>query len=263
MNKFTHRARPRPVSQRWRSASPQAQRGFTLIELMVAIAIALFMTAAIIMVYLNMHRSNTSQNQISTLQENRRLVLTFMSNTIQAAGFFPINATDTATKTAADVFKATSDISPTFASGQVIAEKDLAAAGGELGVRFQSVAGDGQLDCTGASTASATSVQVVNTYAVNASNELTCSVNGGDPVVLASGVKSLSVLYGVDLPETAGSEPDGSVDTWLARADVTSWSAVRTIQIRLKFIDPLRSTNSTQAEMENDLVQNINLMSSI
>lgn len=65
----------------------RAVRGFTLVELMVAIAIGLFLSAVTGTIYLNSKNMFNYQDAMSRLQENARFAMERMSRDIRMAGF--------------------------------------------------------------------------------------------------------------------------------------------------------------------------------
>jgi len=68
-------------------------RGLTLIELMVAMAIAVIVLAAIYQAYLSQLKAYTSQQLAVEMQQNARAAMTLMKREIRMAGFAPA-ATD-------------------------------------------------------------------------------------------------------------------------------------------------------------------------
>lgn len=65
-----------------------AQNGFSLIELMIAIVIAMVVTAGAIAVFGNMRSTYTTQDKLGQLQDSQRLALTVLTTTVQQAGYF-------------------------------------------------------------------------------------------------------------------------------------------------------------------------------
>ena len=63
------------------------QKGFTLVELMVVVAIFLFIVAAIFNAYLSQHHASVIQSQVSDMQQNARIAMDFLSKDIRMAGF--------------------------------------------------------------------------------------------------------------------------------------------------------------------------------
>jgi type IV pilus assembly protein PilW len=63
--------------------------GFTLIELMIAITLAIFLVGGLLMMVQSTRNTVTTQTQLAQLQDNERLVLTFMTEVIESTGYFP------------------------------------------------------------------------------------------------------------------------------------------------------------------------------
>jgi type IV pilus assembly protein PilW len=64
------------------------QRGFTLVELMVAMALGLFLMIALLAIFLNVSRTNTEMAKTNSLVENGRFALDILSEDISYAGFW-------------------------------------------------------------------------------------------------------------------------------------------------------------------------------
>jgi len=64
------------------------QRGFSLVELMVAIGIGLFLLAGAITLFLNSKRSYTEQDDMARIQEGLRFASQFISRDVRVAGYF-------------------------------------------------------------------------------------------------------------------------------------------------------------------------------
>jgi type IV pilus assembly protein PilW len=71
-----------------RAHAAAAQRGLTLIELMVSIAITLIIVAALITLYLNVSRSNREMVKVNRQIENGRLAVHVLDNEVAHAGFW-------------------------------------------------------------------------------------------------------------------------------------------------------------------------------
>src|SRR5579863_9386045 len=65
------------------------QRGFTLIEIMIAMAIGLFIALALVTIVNTNKAAFLSQNQLEQMQDSERMAMTLMADVIQAAGYFP------------------------------------------------------------------------------------------------------------------------------------------------------------------------------
>lgn len=71
-----------------RTSSPQRQRAFTLIELMVAMAIGLLLLTALLAVFVNVSRSNRELSRTNLLIENGRFAVQLLQNDLIHAGFW-------------------------------------------------------------------------------------------------------------------------------------------------------------------------------
>ncbi|MEC3764828.1 MULTISPECIES: PilW family protein [Cupriavidus] len=210
-----------------------AQAGVSLVEVLVAMVIALFMLAALMTVFLNLRGTVRDQERLAALQDSERLVMTMLANTVQSAGYFP----DPLNQVAADALPALADNAfGDFVAGQaIVGQSGADGASDTLTARFVTASGDGIMNCQGAANTSGASVAYLNTFAVNAANELTCAVNGGAPVPLAGGISALRVRYGTDTGN------GGNVDTYLSASAVSAgalWGQVRSARVTLTFANP-------------------------
>lgn len=246
-----------------RYTSPSMRRhqaGFTMIELMVSIAIALFIVAGLTVLFINMRTTFTSQDKLSQLQDSQRLAVTMLTTTVQSAGYFVDPVNNTSIGALPTTLVANPD-GTTYAAGQGISGT---SGGGSdtVNVRYQTASGDGLMNCLGASNPVASGVPAVwvNSFAVNASNELTCAVNGGAAVALVSNVARMTVLYGVD------TDGDGKADTYLNAAAISSaglWGNAYTAQFTLSFINLMNSTPGASVTLPQPWVQTISLMNNL
>lgn len=246
---------------------PTRQAGFTLVELMVVIAITLFVAAGLIGLILNMRTTFTSQDQLAQVQDSERLVVTMITTTVQSAGYFI--AYDSTTKTSytlADALPASLSANPdgtNFTAGQIISGTDgTNGTNGTVNVRYQTASGDGLMNCQGSSNpaTSGASTIWVNSFAVNANNELTCAVNGGAAIPLVSNVARMTILYGVDI------DSDGSVDTYLNATAISAaslWGNVKTAQFTLSFVNLMNSKPGAIIILPQPWIQTISLMNAI
>ena len=210
-----------------------AQNGFTMVEMLVALLIGLFLLGGLLTLVQDNKRTFMAQGDLSQLQDNERLAMTMMTDVIQATGYFP-NPT---INTAASAMPAAGAL----AQGQGMTGTFNAAAPGDtITVRYATASGDGVLNCTGSSNASGGTLNYVNSFSVvvNAAgvSQLVCTMNGTH-YPLVSGVTQLAVMYGVN---TLGS--GGNVDTYMNAVQVTAggnWNNVMSVQITLTFTNPL------------------------
>ncbi|MGA7539418.1 MAG: prepilin-type N-terminal cleavage/methylation domain-containing protein, partial [Steroidobacteraceae bacterium] len=124
-----------------RSAA-RSQRGLSLIELMVAILIALFLIAGVVVVEQGVNMSYTQQNGLSKLQDEERFAMSVLTSVIGTAGYYP-NPTINNLVTA---LPATGG----FAAGQAIYQPNGCPSNPDcIEVRYMTAAGDGINLCDG------------------------------------------------------------------------------------------------------------------
>ena len=226
----------------------RTQAGFTLIEIMVAVTIGLFIVLALTGVFINMKSAFTAQDQLSELQDSERLALTVLTTTVESAGYFPDPLASTATGNL--------PAGGAFADGQgIVGTTGAAPASDTLTTRYVSASGDGLVDCFGQTNTSGSKATFTNVFSVSANNELMCAANGGTPTALISNVSALSVLYGTD------TSASGNADRYLTATAVTNgswWLQVRTARITIRFLNPFAAQPGQPATI--DVVQTVNLM---
>lgn len=226
--------------------SLQRVRGFTLVELMIAILIGLFLTAGLLTLVQAMKRSTTSQSGLSQLQDNERLAMSLIASVVQSSGYFP----NPLTNTAATMFTVTA-VAPIFAAGQFMTGTHAAAVPGDtLSLRYSTAGGDNVLNCAGGKSPLGTPKTWTATLSIDGNKNLQCVLFDGTTtttVQLVSGVTNLQVLYGV---QTNASALYNSADTYLTATAMTTayWGAVRSVKVTVSFNNPLVSpTGALQA----------------
>ena len=225
---------PAPRAARWQS-------GYTLVELMVALAIALFLLGGLFTIVQGTRTTYGNQSQLAQLQDNERLAMTLITDVIQAAGYFP----DPQINTAAASLPA---VGTTFQAGQAISgQRNAAAPEDSITVRYTTKDNDGMINCTGTFNTTGAPAQYLNTFSItntgpNNSPQLVCtlSVNGvaNPAAALVNGVQNLQIWYGVKRDFTVD---NNNVDTYL-RADQMSnadWTNLTAVRVILTFTNPL------------------------
>ena len=66
---------------------PARRRGFTLIELMIAMTLGLVLTAGLFFIYVNTSQSSRAHGALALMQENARYAFEIMALDIRQAGF--------------------------------------------------------------------------------------------------------------------------------------------------------------------------------
>jgi type IV pilus assembly protein PilW len=222
-------------------------RGFTLIELMIAITVAIFLVGGLLWMVQSTRNTFAAQNQLAQLQDNERLVLTFMTEVIEAAGYFPNPAVNTSTAVMPVAL-------PTFATaGQAVSGQGAftaAAPGDTVSIRYGAGPNDDIFNCRGTKNAVAPYDTFVNTFSVSPAGVLTCTFSSGAlplpgvPVPLVNGVKTMVILYGV---KKNPADTLSCADTYLDATQMaaTDWSNVCTVKVTVSFINPLDPNKPT------------------
>lgn len=213
------------------------QHGFTLVELMVTVAIATFLLFGLVTIVQNIRTAYANQNLLSQLQDAQRLAMIMMTDVIQEAGYFPNPVLNTAADLpASGAFVAGQSVYGTHANG-------ANSPGDTLQVRYMTATGDGILTCHGVSNTTGANQVYTNTFSVNAANQLVCD-DGTGALPLVSGVTNLQVVYGVKRNFAAAGN---DVDTYLTASQMLAadWANLTSITITLTFVNPMAGNSTT------------------
>lgn len=71
------------------NSKPFSPKGFTLIELMIAMAVGLVLLAAVYSVFIVQNKELNKQEQIAVMQDNARMAMDMMTRDIMMAGYGP------------------------------------------------------------------------------------------------------------------------------------------------------------------------------
>ena len=219
--------------------------GFTLIEMMIATVIALFLIGGLLTILQNEQRTHGNQAALAQIQDDQRVAMTLLSDGIQTAGYYPSPVEYLVTDVLPSVTEGSTG--KTLAVGQGISGTYSATAPGDkLITRF--TAGPlnadvpSPINCNGGTNAAAVEQPYVNTFSVQKVGELwqlVCSVNDEDPIPLVSGITRMQILYGV---KKGVSDTNNSVDTYENANEVTAandWQKISSIKVTLTFDNPL------------------------
>lgn len=241
------------------------QAGYSMIELIIAIAIAIFLIGGVMIVEQSMHNSYSDQSGLSQIEDTERFTMTMLSEITQAAGYYP----DPAKITAATALPQDNTNAPN-ATNDALSFQPLQLVDGVAGtttvngatvgndtlaIRYMTDSGDGISMCDGSTNTSGGPVAWVNYFYVESDatgSYLYCVVqnetnNGawGTPVQLASNVQAMQIWYG--LSTTGGS----SVDTYVPAADMatsTQWMEVSSVMVLLTYTNPLYAKFNGQGQ---------------
>jgi len=218
-------------------SSARRARGFTLIELMVTVAIALFLLGGLVTVLENTRTTYGNQQALAQFQDQQRFAMAVLSSVIEAGGYYPSPTTETQASALPVALNFTLAGQAFWGTGSA-----GAAPGDTLYVRFRTASGDGVINCSGGANTTGAEHTYTNEFSIVA-GQLACalSVDGGAftaPVPLVAGVTNLQVYYGV---KRLASANDYGVDTYVPAAFMngTDWSQVSAVRVILTFTNPL------------------------
>jgi type IV pilus assembly protein PilW len=211
-------------------------RGFTLVEVMIAIAIGLFLTTVIANLFINSRTAYNTTDEISRMQENMRFAYELLTRTVRVAGY-----------------RSSPNSSATGDFGVFIPRPvppgDIAINGTDddvngsdtLTIRYQGsgVPADGTIvDCSGREIV-ATDI-VTNVFSIrqgqNGNLALFCdrSIVGAPEVIqveIVPDVQAMHIRYGED----TSSPNDAAADRYVAQPDVGNMNTVVAIRVALLF----------------------------
>jgi type IV pilus assembly protein PilW len=219
-----------------------AQGGFSLIELMVAVAIAMFLIGGLVTVLQHTRTTSMMQTQMAQLQDGQRLAMNMMAGVVESAGYFPNPVLNSAIGTMPN---GAGSSFATPGTPVVTGTSNFNAQGDSFTIRYAAAQNDNIFNCQGgANTAVAPFDSWENTFSVNAQNQLVCVLWTASTTVtsaavpLVGGVQNMTVVYGV---QTNGGATQTCTDTYMSAAQVTAaaaWANVCTVVVTLTFFDP-------------------------
>jgi type IV pilus assembly protein PilW len=250
------------------------QQGFTLIEILIALLIGVFMLGALLTIVQANRTVYGDQSQLAQLQDSERMAMSRMTDVIQMAGYFPNPHQNTS--------EASLTATGSFAQGQsIFGTYSASAPGDSISVRYMTAGSDGILNCSGLSNPNAVggaNILYVNTFSV-VNGQLVCSltssavptpvqynlVNGVTNATTAAGlggVVNLSILYGV---KTNSGAAGNNVDTYLNASQMTAanWLNVISVMIELTFTNPLYTNGSTTQPTTIEIQRIVGIMNQL
>ncbi len=209
--------------------------GYTLIELMVSIAIGLFIVLGLSGIYIVAKKNFLDQDSLGATLENQRYVFTVLTDQVQTAGYFPDPMANNSTAAFPQVTN--------FSAGNFIFGVGSAnAANDSVTVRYQANAADNLSSCTGSRHKPQATTTYSSKFEVDASKRLICTDADNNQTVLSENVAGFKILY---LADTNG---DGIPDRYFYGDAVTSaglWGSVYSLQVSYKKIDLEKSSGNT------------------
>lgn len=231
-----------------------AQRGYSLIEVSVAMLVALFLLAGFLTVLQGTRKTSVSQSSLAQLQDDERIAMTMITSVVEMAGYYPHPELNT--------ISAELPAAPPFAmKGQIVygMANTTAAFGDVLIVRYNAAANEDIINCQGTSNGTNGSpVTYTNEFAVVQPDPalppyLGCSIDGGQTFVkLVNNVKKLQVDFGINSTATADNTIGVPVDGYVGISDPNTpsmanalaanpvqWTNVYSVKVQVTFTNPL------------------------
>jgi type IV pilus assembly protein PilW len=219
------------------------QRGFSLIELVVAMVVAVFLLAGLFQVLQGNMTTSSDQTALAQLQDNERFAMQVYTNMIESAGYYPTLTPAGQQNVLATVLFADGTDFPT--AGQGITGGTNGTGGDMLMSRFATNPNDGVSSCLGnTNPGGGTQPRIYKNKLQVTGNFLTCSdSNGVSAVNLVNGVQNVTLWWGVN---TASTIANGGcpANTYLATSDYIAQTPliqtnVCSVKVILTFTNPM------------------------
>jgi len=210
-----------------RPARPQ--RGLGLVELMLGLAIGLFIAIGVVQQFISLRTTERSVQALSQMQDQQRMAMYFLRSAISSAGAYAVGLD-------ASLPPPFPKAGP-FADGQTWFGSGSSTGNSTLNVRFSAAGTDTSRGCADAlqpGRVYSDRFQILRDAA--GTSYLACeesdSTGASATRYLVAHVSAMRVRYGVDVDGT------GSVSQYLYGDDVTAqglWPNVKTAQVSLEF----------------------------
>lgn len=232
---------------RYPTQSRIRQQGYSIVELSVAVVIALFLLTGLFSILQGTRKTSTNQTALAQLQDNERIAVMVMNDVIQEAGHYDNSASYVTAPTTQF------PLASPFVAGQVIAgdvNSNGSAYGESLTVRYSQDTTNTMLDCAGRTLGAIPTVNTMQFMVApitpsgqtTAVNTLECITNGGNPVPIVNNVNSITFWYGVAAGGATAVTNYVQAATLTANAGSGShpdWTDVYSVKMTLVFPNPL------------------------
>ena len=236
--------------------------GFSLIELMVAMFIGLFLLTGIATSYLSSKKTSVERNEFSVLEDNGRLALEFLSKAIEHTGYSPARNTPEyqfISSAPSIVVDNCSDGTANILDSSILKVTEDKATGDSIGIVYH---GDSNLftDCSGGVLPNVCRLNPILTaspfpdaakiyssfYVDSVKNNLMCAGSrSSQPEVIAEGIENIQYLYGLDTVD----DDEIKADRYVPASSIgTNWNNVVSVQIALlvRSLKPVKSSNESK-----------------
>ncbi len=216
-----------------------AELGVTLVELMIALTIGLFVVAGVGQIFLSTRAAYNNQERNANIQENGRFAMVFLQRSLRKAGFPKSAGLNAFTDTPGNVLcpMAVSSADCTNTSGGTC--NNGTSLGDPNGSDRVAVCYQGASDCLGQAVASGVIVDTffVNNDAATGVNRLMCRGSGNAQAQpLVDGIESLQIQYGQD------TDDDGYASLYVRANEVSDWDKV--VAVRVGILASTRSNDT-------------------
>lgn len=200
------------------------QRGLTLVEIMVALVISLFLLAGLLQMFIGTRQSSRVQENLSRVQENGRFAIDFLSRNIRLAGYRSRSTIEEG-KNFEDKFPGMRAIQGTNDDGTNGSDTLTIAFEGES-------AGQGDIrNCLNTqinSSVTSSNVFTVNYDSTSGKYALRCQSGAGVAAQsILEDIENIQILYG----ENTDGDVFGVADRYVPANNVGSWDRVVSLRI--------------------------------
>ena len=258
------------------SSRPMRAQGYSMIELVVAITIGVFLLMGLFTVFQSQRQASTEATGLAELEDEERLAMTILTDVIQSGGYFP----DPLAEDITGALPPDGNDYTYTGGGQVFYGTVISAgppASETMMVRFKAAIGDPIINCNGGTNpSSATSAVIFVNYFLLTTNaqgisQLGCAVGPDSTTVtatktavmgLVNNVVGLQFHYAVNTTGATALTPSTSVatntgaannkcpaDTYKQTSDMKEdatltppqydWTNVCAVKVTLTFTNPL------------------------
>lgn len=242
------------------------QSGLTLLELLIAMFIGLFLLAGISSSYLSSKKTSVKRDQLSILEDNGRVALDIIKKTLEHTGYTTSrgNPLDNKFILSAVTSKSCNDssasvLTPGNFPNPATDDDDASDSIGVIHLGDENIS----MDCTGKELIASCQIpnvsnpdvaRIYSAFFVDKTDatqppKLQCAGSRNTDVqTIAEGVENMQILYGVDV------DGDNTVERYVSEPDVgTQWDDVISIQVGLLMRSELE-VNDTASEKKFSLL---------
>jgi type IV pilus assembly protein PilW len=210
----------------------RAHRGFTLVEMMIALVLGMVITGALLAIFMSSKRTYSTTEAMSRMQESARFGAQFAARELRMAGYSA--STQLGILNRDLLFPA----SGSFGSGVVVIGTNndttagLKSGSDSIRIRYTGDSNGAVHDCLGNDVPANT--QVSAQLSLSSNNELQCSDDGGTTqTVLVDGISDFQLKYAVDTSGDRYADSTGGV-AYVDAGSVTNWARVTSVHLALQ-----------------------------